>query len=230
MAEMGRMMRMLRSPRSFGRIVRAEATPERRRNVRFTTVFQVAKIITGRFEELCILRDISPNGLKAEIYRAVVVGEIVTIEFRTGHSVIGRVVWTRDSSIGISFVEEVSVVGILSHSSFDERVGRIRPPRLAVELLGRLRTLDQEVDIKLLDISQAGAKLAVEIAYPPNTPCDLMLPALERKRGLVRWARDGVAGLMFTDPIPFRDFACWRQALARQAFESADDTTPGGEA
>jgi hypothetical protein len=195
---------------------------ERRRNIRLTTVFQVAKIITGRFEELCILRDISPNGLKAEIYRAISVGEIVTVEFRTGHAVTGRVVWARDSSIGVSFVEEVSVVSILSHTSFDERIGRIRPPRLSIELPARLRTPEREHEIHVADISQAGAKLITDIAFHPNTMCDLYLPSFDRKRAIVRWAHDGVAGLMFADPIPFRDFALWRQALATQGPPEAE--------
>lgn len=223
------MLRMLRAPRSPHEPPAVpEAPSERRRNVRLTTVFQVAKLATTRFEELCILRDISPNGLRAEIYRPVALGEFVTVEFRTGHSVIGCVVWARDSSIGVSFAEPVSVVNILSHSSFDERVGRIRPPRLTVDLLGRLRTLDQDVEIRLVDISQAGAKLEVEATFLPNTPCDLWMPSLDRKRGLVRWSRDGVAGLMFADPIKFRDFACWRQALARQMTDAVETAAVAG--
>jgi hypothetical protein len=56
--------------------------------------------------------------------------------------------------------------------------------------------------------------------FPLNTPCDLWLPCLDRKRAMVRWSRDGVTGLMFAHPIAFRDFACWRQAVAAQADES----------
>jgi len=199
----------------------ATAAPERRRNIRLTTVFQVAKIRTEGHEELCILRDISPNGLKAEIYRPIAVGETVTVEFRTGHAVHGCVVWARDSFVGVAFIDAVSVVGILSHSSFDERVGRIRPPRLEVRMPARLRSPEHDVDVEVVDISQAGAKLLVDRAFPPNAICDLWLPLLDRKRGLMRWCRDGTAGLMFAEPIAFRDFAAWRQTLAAQAEQAS---------
>jgi len=198
--------------------------PERRRNIRLTTVFQVAKIIVAGREELCILRDISPNGLKAEIYCRVALEETVTVEFRTGHAVSGRVVWTNEPFVGVTFAEEVSVVGILSHSSFDERVGRIRPPRLASDLPGRLRATDQDHDIRLLDISQAGAKIEIDLPFRPVVPCDMWLPALDRKRVLVRWTRGGTAGVMFADPIAFREFASWRRALA--ARDSGSRPTP----
>ncbi|WP_404714172.1 PilZ domain-containing protein [Sphingomonas sp. MMS24-J13] len=186
---------------------------DRRGNIRLTTVLQIAKIITRRHEELCILRDISPNGVKAEIYHPVAIGESVTVEFRTGHAASGAVVWAHGAFIGVAFADMVSVEGVLSRSRFADGLGRIRPSRITVDLRGRLRSGEDDVDIQVVDISLSGAKVLVDMAFRPDMTCDLWLPSLDRKRALVRWSRAGTAGLMFAAPIPFRDFASWRRLL-----------------
>ena len=143
----------------------AGTAADRRRNIRLTTVLQIAKIITRRRQELCILRDISPNGLKAEIYHPVAIGESVTVEFRTGHTAPGEVVWARGAFIGVAFSQEVSVDGVLSRSAFADGLGRIRPSRLTVELTGRLRSGEEDVDIRVADISLAGAESFIQAKW-----------------------------------------------------------------
>ena len=193
----------------------APPMPERRRSIRLTTIFQVAKLVAPGIEELCILRDISPDGLKAEIYLPVAVGESVRIEFRTGHEVRGHVAWASEGGIGIAFDAAVSVVTLLSHSSFDDRLGRVRPPRLDMAVEASLRTLEGDIAVRTCDVSQAGVKLLVDRALPAELPCELALPALGHRAAVVRWYRGGSAGLMFVDPLSYPDFASWRQALAR---------------
>lgn len=191
------------------------AGAERRRSVRHTTVFQVAKLITPAFQELCILRDISATGLRAEVYREVAEGDAVSIEFRTGHRVSGKIVWVRDGAIGVHFDQEVSVVEILSHSSFDDRIGRIRPPRLDVDLEAKLRIGLKLAPVRVLDASQAGVKIAYDQDVRIEQACEIMLPGLNR-RAVVRWQRQATIGLMFCDPLPYPDFVQWRLWLARQ--------------
>jgi hypothetical protein len=198
-----------------------KSVDDRRRNIRLTTVLQIAKIISRRRQELCILRDISPNGLKAEIYHPVAIGESVTVEFRTGHTASGDVVWTHGAFIGVAFGDEVSVEGVLARPTFADGPEQIRPARLTVDLVGRLRSGEEDLDIRVTDISLAGAGISIAASFRADTTCDLWLPSLDRKRALVRWTHDGAAGLMFAAPIPFRDFASWRQLLAAEA-----DTQP----
>lgn len=188
---------------------------ERRRDIRQTTVFQVAKLISGRFEELCILRDISPTGLRAEIYREVAAGERISIAFRTCHTVDGTVRWARDNSIGVEFDEEVSVALILSHSSFDDRCGRIRPPRIRLELDGQLRVGLQTLAVRSCDASQAGLKLQIDRELRLEQGCEIMLPGLKRK-AVVRWQREGAVGLMFAEPLTYSDFVQWRLRLVER--------------
>lgn len=188
--------------------------PERRRSGRLTTIFQVAKLTAPGIEELCILRDISADGLRAELYVPVAAGVRVVIEFGTGHDVAGRVAWARDGSIGVDFDAPASVMTLLSHSSVDARLGRIRPPRIAMTAETVLRTLHGDIAVRTCDVSQAGVKFLVDRALPPEMPCELALPLLGDRPATVRWCRGGTAGLMFVDPLDYPAFAAWRRALA----------------
>src|SRR4051794_40702660 len=87
-----------------------QAAQERRRSVRHTTVMQIAKIrlANGR-EELCLLRDVSPDGLRAEIYVAVSPGDRLEIEMRTGHTISGTVAWVEADHVGVAFDAPVPV-------------------------------------------------------------------------------------------------------------------------
>jgi hypothetical protein len=190
-----------------------EVTVERRRNVRHTTVFQVARIITPGWQELCILRNVSPGGLKAEIYIPATEGERVTIELKTGHCLRGKIVWTRDQFIGVQFDEPVPMMSMLTHCSLDDRIERIRPPRIEVDLWGTLRIDHEEVPIRVSNISQAGLKFSTLRKLRADARCEVQLDELGWKRATVRWCRDSDAGVMLVQPLLYPEFAHWRRRL-----------------
>lgn len=189
------------------------AEAERRRSIRHTTVFQVARASTDTWQELCILRNVSPGGLKAEIYMPVEVGERMTVEIKTGHSLQGRVVWTNEQFVGLQFDAEVPMMAMLAHCSADERVGRIRPPRIDVDLPSKLRLDHDEMLVRVNNISQAGMRMAVDAPLRVDARCEIRLDELGWKRACVRWCRDGEAGLMLVQPLLYPEFAAWRRAL-----------------
>lgn len=183
---------------------------ERRRAVRHTTVFQVAKLCAGRSEELCILRDISDTGLRAEIYNIVDPGEPVTFEMRTGHRVSGKVIWARDNSIGVEFDQRVSVPEVLAHCSFDDRLGRMRPPRIEVRMRGMLLAGRDLVDVEIRNVSQAGMKVAPGQPLLPAMDVAVRLQGIGQRGAKVRWYREGEAGLQLVSPLTYDEFAAWR--------------------
>lgn len=190
-------------------------TPERRRSVRHATVFQIAKLTVGDREELCILRDVSPNGLRAEVYFPLAVGEDVTVELRTGHSVTGRVAWSREQAIGVEFRRPIPMQAMLAHCSFDERVGKIRPPRIVDDLPGVLRIDQVDHPIRVKNISQAGMRILIDRPLRVEMQCAVEVEAFGRRPVSVRWFRDGEGGLLLSQPMTFAEFALWRRALAR---------------
>lgn len=188
---------------------------ERRRSIRHATVMQVAKIrLDGAREELCMLRDVAPEGIKVEIYVPVAVGAHIEIEVRTGHTLGGRVAWSEGSLIGVSFDEPMPMSAMMAHCSFDDRLGKLRPPRLSVRMRGLLKIADQDRPIDIGNISQAGLQFAAAEPLPSGVACVIGLPGLPLRAATVRWWRDGQAGLMLAEPLEFPEFAEWRGVIA----------------
>jgi hypothetical protein len=162
-----------------------------------------------------MLRDVSPEGLKAEIYIDIARGERIEIELRTRHCVSGTVAWADGGLTGVAFDTPVPMSAMLAHCSFDERLGKLRPPRLTVDLPGRMRVYLVEQDVRIGNISQAGLQIDAPEPLQPGTPCTIALPGLPPRAATIRWCRDGQAGLMLAAPFDYMAFANWRAALAK---------------
>jgi len=195
----------------------AEPAPvqERRRSIRHATVTQVAKLrLDARREELCLLRDISPEGARAEVYVSVEVGTHIEIELRTGHIIGGCIAWIDDKAIGVAFDEPMPMSAVLAHCSFDERLGNLRPPRLNVNMRGILVAGGTQRVVPIGNISQAGLQIASADPLTAELPCMIGIPGLEPRPATIRWWRYGEAGVMLTEPLEFAEFAEWRSLVA----------------
>jgi hypothetical protein len=187
---------------------------ERRRSVRHPVVSQVAKIrLSSGREELCLLQDISAEGLQAEVYVSLGAGDHVDIELRTAHSAGGRVAWAVGKAIGVAFDAPIPAAAMLAHCSFDDSAGKLRPPRLRVNLRGLLRIDARTSAARISNISQAGLQIDAPVPLRPGAACTIVLPRLPARAASVCWWRDGCAGLMLDEPIDYRAFAEWRSAL-----------------
>ena len=184
---------------------------ERRRSIRHTTVMQVAKIRLGSGrEELCLLRDISPEGMKAELYVSAAAGTHIEIELRTGHILGGCIAWAEDKQIGVAFDEAVPMSAMLAHCSFDNRMGTLRPPRINVEMRGLLKFGIEERGVRIGNISQAGVQVDSALPLQTGAPCSVGMPGLPLRSAVIRWWRDGQAGLQLNEPLDYPEFAEWR--------------------
>lgn len=187
---------------------------ERRRSVRTATVFQLAKITSGGREELCMVRDVSPTGLKAEVYHSLDVGAAVAIELKTGHGLTGHVIWADHAFVGVHFDTAVPVQEMLAHCAFDDRLTRMRPPRIELDLLATVTVYGVPLEVRVRNLSLAGLAVAADLALPRDEPCKITLPGLDARKAMVRWSREGEAGLQLDEPIDFAEFAAWRVSLA----------------
>ena len=187
---------------------------DRRRSVRHAVVNQVAKIrlASGR-EELCLLRDISAEGLKAEVYVALERGASIDIELRTAHTVSGKVVWVADKDIGVAFDAPIPAAAMLAHCSFEANGGSLRPPRLKVNLRGLLRIGAAAQMVSIGNISQAGMQIAAPTPLQTGAACSVALSGLPARAASVCWWREGEAGLMLTEPFDYPTFAQWRAGI-----------------
>jgi len=184
---------------------------DRRRSVRHAAVNQVAKIrlATGR-EELCLLRDISAEGLKAEVYIPLERGVSIDIELRTAHTVRGRIVWAANNEIGVAFDAPIPAAAMLAHCSFEANGTNLRPPRLKVNLRGLLRIGADARMVSIGNISQAGVQIEAPEPIRIGVQCSIALPGLPARAAAICWWREGHAGLMLTEPFDYPYFARWR--------------------
>jgi hypothetical protein len=191
----------------------ASNVEERRKNQRHITVLQVAKLVTEHCEELCIIRDISGGGLKAEIYCALEVGEKLRVHFKSGYEVGGHVAWVEDSQAGIEFDEGIEAELLLVRREHDLEGYPLRSPRIKVDMPGTMRVHGEQVAIHVCDISQSGCRVHSDMLLKPGTGCEIALPGLGYRMAAVRWFRDGQAGIMLHERLTYQDFALWRHRL-----------------
>lgn len=183
---------------------------ERRRSVRHAAVNQVAKIrlASGR-EELCLLKDISAEGVRAEVYVAIEKGAEIDVELRTAHTARGRVAWSANGEIGVAFDASIPTAAMLAHCSFEEG-GSLRPPRLRVNLRGLMRIGELAQMTNIANISLAGVQVEAADPIRAGTTCSIALPGLPARAASVCWWREGNAGLMLVEPFDYATFARWR--------------------
>ena len=186
---------------------------ERRRSVRHTAVHQIAKLVADGSQELCLLRDISSEGVRIEVYAPLFVGNPVTIELRTGHRETGQVAWWDEGQAGVRFDDPVPMLAMLSHCSFDERLTRIRPPRLDVDLPGSLLVGGEKRSVRVRDVSQGGMRLRTDTIIAIGSACEILVDGLAPLDATVRWNRDAHSGILLKTPMSFARFGAWRQSV-----------------
>lgn len=183
---------------------------DQRADGRHRTVLQVAKLETVHGDELCILRNVSAGGLRADVYRELAVGEPVRFELKTGRSVAGHVAWTDGTAIGVEFDSKVPILAYLAHQAIEELGRRVRAPRVHIGERGYLRVADREFPVDIVDASQAGMRVRTDRVLFEGGACQIIADGLGERGATVRWCRDGCVGLQFKQPLQFRDFAAWR--------------------
>src|SRR5258706_758684 len=132
---------------------------ERRRDSRQVTVLRVAKLHTANGEELCLVGNISAGGLMAHIYSELGIGDPVVVEFKSGHSIPGRILWRRDGMAGVQFSQQVNAATVLAGDDYAPTSLQQRAPRVDLEATGRIRVGAHSYAVTLCNISQGGAKI-----------------------------------------------------------------------
>jgi hypothetical protein len=204
-------MTIIRSARSAGAAWNATMPAgDLRADQRHRTVLQVAKLATERGDELCILRNVSAGGLRAEVYCDLAVGDSIQLELRTGRGMAGQVVWTDGSSIGVAFDRKVPILSYLEHQAIQELGRRVRSPRVRIGEPGILRLPEGDSLTSIVDASQAGMRIRTDRQLSAGGACKVVTGGLGERGALVRWCRDGEVGLQLKRPLSFQEFAEWR--------------------
>jgi hypothetical protein len=188
---------------------------DRRLHARHVTVLRVAKINTQQSEELCLVRNISASGMMVHVYSDLSVGDPVSTELNSGKPIPGKIVWHREGMIGIEFDESVNPDRVLSGHDFAPTASHPRPPRVGLELRGRIRTGSRYQAVTLCNISQGGANIRPSEPDAVLEKVILMVNGLPPIAGSVRWQDQEHAGIEFDIPVSFEVLARWVPSVRR---------------
>ena len=175
---------------------------------RTATVFRPVLIEIDQFAGFCLVRNLSPHGMRGRVYTSFAEGLAITVQFSPEKVVGGTLVWCKDEHIGVEFDEPVDVARVLSDLAKKLVEGKInRAPRLQIECSAELTIGDRTLAVQLQDISQRGIKAAASFIRPGDE-VQVSLVGLHRK-AIVRWTQGGTAGLNFVRPLSFEELAHW---------------------
>lgn len=182
----------------------------RRSNERHRVIFRTAKLLLGDHDSFCIVRDVSSSGLKLQVFGPMDGVETVDIEFLGGRVLRMHKRWSRGDYCGFEFEEKVDIATLIAlpASEFDRRAQRLRVRApAAIDAAGEI------IQVRLLDISLAGAKIEIDTRLKAWSEVRVAIDGLGRKKAKVRWWRQGFAGLHFHTPLAFNELAAWSAML-----------------
>jgi len=200
-------------------ISETDAERDRRLGERHMTILRVGKLVKQGSQQLCLIRNISSGGLMAHVYAPHAIGDRVEIELKSDERLVGEVIWVKDGHVGVRFDGAVEVSDILTHRpGVDGR--KSRAPRLDVTCRARLKVGEDRYRVQIRDISQGGVKVEIDEALDADSDVLVSVDGLAPIKGVVRWWRDGVAGIAFLRSIPFDALTGWLETHCTGAIGS----------
>lgn len=180
------------------------------REARVTTIFLIGKLVSCYGEALCRIRNLSSSGLMAETHVPLAQDDAVQIELKAGDRLRGRVRWTCDGRMGVAFDTAIEVGTLLARAAArTDGQKLVRAPRFTVDCPVELGGDGRRRAGRLVNVSQGGARLEADFEPERDQLLTLAIPGLPERQVGVRWARDGVLGLAFVEPLAFEELGVW---------------------
>ncbi|MGB5778454.1 MAG: PilZ domain-containing protein [Allopontixanthobacter sediminis] len=193
---------------------------EERAAPRFTLLIRTAKLVCGRAEYLCVIRDVSAEGISVRLFHPLPPAEQLpadidsrfVLEMQTGDRHPVRSIWEKPGEAGFQFLTPVDVEQMIRRSSRFPK----RELRFAAELPVKLAISGAKYHAVLHNISQQGAmietgehlKIAQTMWIESRT-----MPDIEAK---VRWRQGERYGLIFDTTFRIGDLAEIVHALQKR--------------
>jgi len=198
---------------------------DRRVQNRIATMYKPVIVELDDFAGLCLMRNLSSSGMMGQIGTIFAKQAPVRVQLSQMHAVSGRIAWSEDGKVGISFDEAVDVAAIFADFSQNRSDGLLaRQPRLPIRCKGTITLGTLSVAVEAINISQGGVKVNAECLCPEDE-VNVRLDGLGARRAIVRWVQAGCAGLNFVQPLAFDELATWavrRQASAAELRATSD--------
>jgi hypothetical protein len=174
---------------------------ERREDTRFHTVLRVAQVEREHDVGLWRVRNISDRGIMLATKVQVIPGERLTVNLSDAVTIGGRAVWWDGERCGVAFDAPIDSAAILESLVTEQKGPRYRPPRLSVATRA-IAYCDKGLHtVRVYNMSHHGAGFSHDGCFSAGMAAKLHFETGEDYRGVVRWSKDGKAGLYLTEPI-----------------------------
>lgn len=182
---------------------------ERRMEKRLLLLLPTARLVMEGGQDFCRVRNISAGGLMAETTRSHAVGTRVRVEFNSHQQLPGTVVWTRETSCGIKFDQDIDLRELLANRPARGKGEKPRPPRLDITCRAELLVEGVRYRSEVRDISLGGIKVSINDWNCVGKNVAVTLESLRPIKGRIAWYREGFAGIVFNRPLSFEELAEW---------------------
>ena len=179
-------------------------TMDQRRDPRFTLLIRAAKILSPCGEYMCILRDASVSGVRAQIFHPLPAGRRFVLEMPNGERHRVETVWERESHAGFRFEGRVELERLIG----DPGPFPKRPVRLAVQMPALLSHAGQSSAAVIRNLSQSGARIDCQTHLAVDQKLRLEAEQLTAIQACVRWRKNTEYGVVFDRTFRFDELAC----------------------
>ena len=198
------------------------ASGERRSGTRFALLIRPAKVVCGRFEYPCVMRDVSEDGVSVRLFHTIGEHDSWAIEMLSGDRYDMEPVWLEGLAMGFRFVDPVDLDQILANAGPYPN----RPVRLNMDVPAILEHGARKSHITLINISQQGARLTSSDYLALGQLVVLQSDCLPRIHAKVRWRKNEEYGVVFEDTFRLADLS----ALAVRIHSSVSFLNADGRA
>ena len=182
---------------------------DRRLEQRVMALLPMARLLLENGQDLGRVRNISAGGVMVETTRSHPIGDKVQVEFSSNQRLPGEIVWTRDTSCGVKFDQDIDLRELLANRPTRGKGQKVRPPRLDISCKAELLIDGVVYRTEVRDISLGGIKVAISDWNCVNKSVRVTLESLKPVKGVIRWYKAGHAGIVFDRQLSFEDLAEW---------------------
>ena len=162
-----------------------------------------AKLVCETGEYLCLIRDVSELGVGLGFMHDVPPEPRTLLQLANDLTYPVERIWTGKRQAGYRFGGEITVESFLREQSPHQ----VRPLRLSIPGTVRIDEGRKHTDVRLLDISCEGAKIASQADYAQSRLLGFNLEGLPPQLAQVRWSEGGRHGLRFQHPLSTEELA-----------------------
>jgi hypothetical protein len=175
---------------------------DRRHDQRFHTVLRVARVTRTHDAGLWRVRNISDGGIMLMTGVPVAPGEQLEIALSEKIVLAATVLWWDGERCGAEFDQPIDAAAVLEALVEEQHDPHYRPPRLAVSTRALAYCEKGLHTVRIHNLSQRGAGFEHDGCFKEGMTTKLHFADGDEHRGVIRWVKDGQAGIFLYEPFP----------------------------